>query len=177
MCQFDPNARPAIGNKPGPNVTGTMAPGAPWAICITPGPNQFLYSFGCISGPRLQAQPRRQGAGHTRRVRQATQTVRLDSRNRVPVGERDLRRRITELARAKAIVASRSQQRLQLSRSRKQRRSGLRAKLKTFHNLNFEPTRILRKVLMSRLALTFACGSYDRTEALRTVKLPLKGST
>jgi len=47
----DPNARPAIGNKPnlsasdGP-VTGnqTMAPGAPWAICITPPPNQVMYS-------------------------------------------------------------------------------------------------------------------------------------
>ncbi len=39
----DPNARPAIGNKP-TATTGTMAPGAPWAICITPAPNQFLYS-------------------------------------------------------------------------------------------------------------------------------------
>src|ERR1700688_287519 len=35
-----PDARPAIGNKPGPDVTGTQAPGAPWSICITPGPNQ-----------------------------------------------------------------------------------------------------------------------------------------
>jgi hypothetical protein len=47
---FDPNAGPAIGNKPGPNVTGTMAPGAPWAICITPGPNQFLYSSDAYPG-------------------------------------------------------------------------------------------------------------------------------
>jgi streptogramin lyase len=47
---LDPNARPAIGNKPGPNVTGTMAPGAPWAICITPGPNQFLYSSDAYPG-------------------------------------------------------------------------------------------------------------------------------
>src|SRR4030088_3167033 len=39
----DPNARPAIGNKP-TAATGTMAPGAPWAICITPAPNQILYS-------------------------------------------------------------------------------------------------------------------------------------
>jgi sugar lactone lactonase YvrE len=38
-----PDARPAIGNKP-TATTGTMAPGAPWAICITPGPNQVLYS-------------------------------------------------------------------------------------------------------------------------------------
>jgi DNA-binding beta-propeller fold protein YncE len=46
----DPNARPAIGNKPASNVTGTMAPGAPWAICITPGPNQFLYSSDAYPG-------------------------------------------------------------------------------------------------------------------------------
>ncbi len=39
----DPNARPAIGNKPNA-TTGAMAPGAPWAICITPGPNQVLFS-------------------------------------------------------------------------------------------------------------------------------------
>ena len=45
-----PDARPAIGNKPGPDVTGTMAPGAPWAICITPGPSQFLYSSDAYPG-------------------------------------------------------------------------------------------------------------------------------
>jgi hypothetical protein len=43
---LDPNARPAIGNKPELPITGsqTMAPGAPWAICITPAPQQVLYS-------------------------------------------------------------------------------------------------------------------------------------
>jgi NHL repeat len=43
---FDPNARPAIGNRPHLPLTGdqTVAPGAPWAICITPPPNQILYS-------------------------------------------------------------------------------------------------------------------------------------
>jgi DNA-binding beta-propeller fold protein YncE len=39
----DPNAHAAIGNKP-TATNGTMAPGAPWAICITPAPNQVLYS-------------------------------------------------------------------------------------------------------------------------------------
>ena len=39
----DPNARPAIGNKP-TVTTGAMAPGAPWTVCITPGPNQVLFS-------------------------------------------------------------------------------------------------------------------------------------
>jgi DNA-binding beta-propeller fold protein YncE len=45
-----PDARPAIGNKPGPNVTGTMAPGAPWAVCITPGPNQVLFASDAYPG-------------------------------------------------------------------------------------------------------------------------------
>jgi hypothetical protein len=42
---FDPNARPAIGNKPALPLKGpqTMAPGSPWAICITPSPNQVMY--------------------------------------------------------------------------------------------------------------------------------------
>ncbi len=40
------NARAAIGNKPQLPLTGNqaMAPGAPWAICITPPPSQVLYS-------------------------------------------------------------------------------------------------------------------------------------
>jgi hypothetical protein len=39
----DPDARPAIGNKLA-QTTGSRAPGAPWAICITPGPHQVLFS-------------------------------------------------------------------------------------------------------------------------------------
>jgi DNA-binding beta-propeller fold protein YncE len=44
-----PDARPAIGNKP-TQTTGAMSPGAPWAICITPGPNQVLYSSDAFPG-------------------------------------------------------------------------------------------------------------------------------
>ncbi|HEY7165324.1 MAG TPA: peptidyl-alpha-hydroxyglycine alpha-amidating lyase family protein [Candidatus Binatia bacterium] len=47
---FDPNARPAIGNKPAEDVRGTSAPGSPWALCITPGPRQFLYSADSYPG-------------------------------------------------------------------------------------------------------------------------------
>lgn len=48
----DPDARPAIGNKPVLPVKGgqTMAPGAPWAICITPAPNQVLYASDAYPG-------------------------------------------------------------------------------------------------------------------------------
>jgi hypothetical protein len=38
------DAQPWMGNRPGPETVGTMQPGAPWAICITPGPKQYLYA-------------------------------------------------------------------------------------------------------------------------------------
>jgi hypothetical protein len=44
------NAMPAIGNKPGPDAKGTMAPGSPWAVCITPGPNQVLFVADAFPG-------------------------------------------------------------------------------------------------------------------------------
>jgi len=48
---FDRNtARAAIGNKPPEDAKGTQAPGAPWAICITPGPRQVLYSADAYPG-------------------------------------------------------------------------------------------------------------------------------
>ncbi len=49
---FDPNARPAIGSKPILPIKGaqTMAPGSPWAICITPPPNQVLFSSDAYPG-------------------------------------------------------------------------------------------------------------------------------
>jgi hypothetical protein len=41
-----PDAKPAIGNMPteAQIAAGTFAPGSPWAICISPPPNQVLYS-------------------------------------------------------------------------------------------------------------------------------------
>jgi DNA-binding beta-propeller fold protein YncE len=43
------DARAAIGNKPA-SAKGTFAPGAPWAICITPGPKQVLYASDAFPG-------------------------------------------------------------------------------------------------------------------------------
>ena len=43
------NARPAIGNMP-TQTTGTMSPGAPWTVCITPPPNQVLYVSDAFPG-------------------------------------------------------------------------------------------------------------------------------
>jgi hypothetical protein len=49
---IDPNARPAMGNRPALPISGpqTMAPGAPWAICITPPPNQVLFASDAYPG-------------------------------------------------------------------------------------------------------------------------------
>ncbi|HTS84472.1 MAG TPA: peptidyl-alpha-hydroxyglycine alpha-amidating lyase family protein [Usitatibacter sp.] len=48
---FDHNARPAIGNKPDPDAkSGTFAPGAPWTVCITPPPNQVLFTSDAYPG-------------------------------------------------------------------------------------------------------------------------------
>ena len=44
------NVLPAIGNKPDPNATGTQSAGAPWTVCITPGPNQVLYTSDAFPG-------------------------------------------------------------------------------------------------------------------------------
>src|SRR3954462_12071384 len=48
---FDANARPAIGAKPDPTATsGTFAPGATWTVCITPPPNQVLFTSDAYPG-------------------------------------------------------------------------------------------------------------------------------
>jgi len=38
------NTVPILMNKPPVDQTGTMGPGAPWTVCITPGPNQVIYA-------------------------------------------------------------------------------------------------------------------------------------
>jgi len=51
---YDAGAKTAIGNKPKlpypEGVPQTFAPGAPWAICITPGPHQVLYAADAYPG-------------------------------------------------------------------------------------------------------------------------------
>ncbi len=46
-----PGAMPAIGNPQAPNATpGTQSNGAPWVVCITPGPNQVIYASDAFPG-------------------------------------------------------------------------------------------------------------------------------
>ena len=50
---FDENARPAIGNKPDLKTYQqvlTFVPGAPWTVCITPPPNEVLYTSDAYPG-------------------------------------------------------------------------------------------------------------------------------
>ena len=53
---YDKSAKPAIGNVPdlvkveASGAPLTMAPGAPWAVCITPGANQVLYTSDAYPG-------------------------------------------------------------------------------------------------------------------------------
>ena len=47
------DAQPAIGNKPGPNVKGTMAPGAPWTRLHHARANAISVHFGRLPGPNL----------------------------------------------------------------------------------------------------------------------------
>ena len=44
-----PDAHPWMGNQPSPQGA-TAQNGAPWAICITPGPTQYLYSSDAFPG-------------------------------------------------------------------------------------------------------------------------------
>ncbi|HYS48142.1 MAG TPA: peptidyl-alpha-hydroxyglycine alpha-amidating lyase family protein [Xanthobacteraceae bacterium] len=49
----DPDARPAIGNRPdlsGYMANLTMTPGAPWTVCITPPPHQVLFTSDAFPG-------------------------------------------------------------------------------------------------------------------------------
>src|SRR5437667_11091416 len=50
------DARAAIGAKPTAN-TGTMAPGVPWTLCITPRPNQVLYPSDAYPGRIYKLSP------------------------------------------------------------------------------------------------------------------------
>jgi hypothetical protein len=45
-----PDAKPWMGPVPNDETVGSQHAGAPWAVCITPGPNQFLYAADAFPG-------------------------------------------------------------------------------------------------------------------------------
>ena len=103
------DAQPWMGNKPpqGEGQPGTMQTGSPWAVCITPGPTQYFYASDAFPGRVYKMTLDGKVLGVLGKLRPATERVWLDSRNRLPVGEYDHRRRTTELAHAEADSASR----------------------------------------------------------------------
>jgi hypothetical protein len=44
------DAKPWMGPVPNDETVGSQHPGSPWAVCITPGPNQFLYAADAFPG-------------------------------------------------------------------------------------------------------------------------------
>ena len=122
------DAQPAIGNMPNLNnyLTngGTQTPGAPWAICITP-PNaseqQVAFISDAFPGRVYKLSLDGKVLGMLGKTRQAAQAVRLDPRDRLPVRERNLRRRDPELARAEADPQSEPAARAALMGQRQRR--------------------------------------------------------
>ena len=87
----DRDARPAIGNKPNLQTyqkVMTMAPGAPWTMCITPPPNQVLYTSDAYPGRIYKLTLDGKVLGVFGAIGQAAEAVRLDPRDRLPVGKR-----------------------------------------------------------------------------------------
>jgi DNA-binding beta-propeller fold protein YncE len=44
------DARPWFGNMPTPETNATQSAGAPWTVCITPGPTQYIYTSDAFPG-------------------------------------------------------------------------------------------------------------------------------
>ena len=106
---FDRNAaRAAIGNKPPEDVKGTQAPRRALGDLYHAGTEADSLQRGCLSRAHLQVDSGRHAAWRARRSRQTAQTVRLDSRDGLPVGKRALRRRSVKLARAEIDSSPRS---------------------------------------------------------------------
>jgi sugar lactone lactonase YvrE len=45
-----PDAKPWMGNMPTANTPATQQPGAPWTVCISPGPTQYIYTSDSFPG-------------------------------------------------------------------------------------------------------------------------------
>ena len=99
-----PDAKPAIGKIPDEAIDrqGHFCAGLALVDLHHAAAASGALQFGLMARPHLQAQPRRQSARRTRAIRQATQTIRLDPRDGLSIGECDLRGGIAELAGAEA---------------------------------------------------------------------------
>ena len=94
------DARPAIGNKP-TSTTGTMSPGAPWTVCITPGPNQVLFTSDAFPGRIYKLSLDGKVLGVFGKSGKQLGQFGWIHAHRLPLRKRTLRRRAPELAHPK----------------------------------------------------------------------------
>ena len=99
---YDKKRHPALGNL-SPNPPDETAP---WTICITNTPTQYLLHIGPGAGPDLQVDARRQNRRHAGRVRPRQRAVQLDPRSCVSVRRSAVCRRHEQLARAEDRASS-----------------------------------------------------------------------
>jgi DNA-binding beta-propeller fold protein YncE len=101
-----PDAQAAIGNKPaGAALLGTQGPGAPWAICITPPPNQYLYSADAYPGRIYKMTLDGRVVGVLGEAGKQLKQFGWIHEMACPLGERPLRRGDPELARPETDLA------------------------------------------------------------------------
>ena len=99
-----PDSHPWMGNQPTAEAAAKQN-GAPWAICITPGPTQYLYASDAFPGRVYKLSLEGQVLGVLGRSWPANQAIRMDPRNGMPVGKRDICSGDPELARSEADSA------------------------------------------------------------------------
>jgi hypothetical protein len=100
-------AQPAIGNPLAPNATpGTQSAGAPWALCITPGPNQVLYASDAFPGRIYKVSLDGKILGVLGKAGKQLKQFGWIHEIRLPIRERAVRRRDPELAGAEAAAAA-----------------------------------------------------------------------
>ena len=104
-----PDARMVIGNKfpdpMGDKVPPLLKPGAPWVICITPPPHQYLYTADAFPGRIYKLSLDGKLLGMLGKAGKELKAVRLDSRHGLPRREHAHRRRDHQLACAEADPA------------------------------------------------------------------------
>ena len=70
-----------------PSANGTMQAGSPWAICITPGPNQVLFSSDAYPGRIYKLSLDGKVLGYLGESGKQLKQFGMDPRNCLPVGK------------------------------------------------------------------------------------------
>ena len=103
-CLRTPNLQSAIVPGEAEIAAGTFAPGAPWAICLSPPPNQVLYAADGFPGRVYKLTLDGKLLGMLGRSGKRLKQFGWISRDGVSGAERAVRRRASELAGAEALA-------------------------------------------------------------------------